>query len=145
MDPGLMGQGTRDRDMEGPGMKDLNTRDRDMEVQPTRDRSMKVRHMVAHDTKARDTRDPDTEAPITMEPLVLVHCATPRRCPTQVPSRLLAVIALPTFLSLLRRQTLRYQGQLRRSIVYQTLLFLRITTHRLNNQSRQHERHRKYL
>ena len=112
-------------------MKDLSTRVR--------------RTAVALVTKVRDMKDHDTEARMAMEPLVSVPRATPRLCPTQVPSRLHDVTALRTSLPRLRKQSLRCRGRPQRSIVYQTLRCLRITTLRLSNQSRPREHSRKSL
>lgn len=121
-------------------MKDLDTRARDMEVRLTRDRSTKIRHTAV----AHDTRDHDTEALAAMEPLVLVLRVTPTLCPTQVLSRLLAVIVLLTSPARLRKRSLRCQGPPRRSIDCRTLQSPRITTLRPSNRSRPREHNRKF-
>lgn len=110
-------------------MKDLSTRVR--------------RTAVALVTKVRDMKDHDTEARMAMEPLVSVPRATPKLCPTQVPSRLHDVTALRTSLPRLRKQSLRSHEQRPRSIACRTLRCLRITTLRLSNQSRPREHNRK--
>ena len=110
-----------------------------MEVRPMRDQSTRARHTAL----AHETKDQDTAALTVMAPLVLVLRATPRLCPTQVPSRLLVAIVLPTFLLRLRKQSPRCQERPLRSIVCQTLQFPRITTLRLSNQSRPREHSRK--
>lgn len=111
-------------------MKDLNTRVR--------------RTAVALVTKVRDMKDHDTEARMAMEPLVSVLRATPRLCPTQVPSRLHDVTVLRTSLPRLQKQSLGSQEPRRRSIVCRTLQCLRITTLRLNNRSRPREHSRRF-
>lgn len=111
-------------------MKDLSTRVR--------------RTAVALVTKVRDMKDHDTEARMAMEPLVSVPRATPRLCPTQVPSRLHDVTALRTSLPRLRKQSLRSHEQRPRSIACRTLRCLRITTLRLSNQSRLREHSRRF-
>lgn len=111
-------------------MKDLSTRVR--------------RTAVALVTKVRDMKDHDTEARMAMEPLVSVPRATPRLCPTQVPSRLHDVTALRTSLPRLRKQSLRSQEQRPRSIVCRTLRSPRITTLRRSNRSLPREHSRRF-
>ena len=125
-------------------MKGLSTRARDTEVRLMKVRSTRVRHTaVAHNARDRDMKDHDTEALMAMELLVLVLRATPKLCPTQVPSRHPAVTVLPISLPQLRKQSLRCRGQPPRSIVCRTLRCLRITTLRLSNLSRLREPSRK--
>ena len=105
-----------------------------------RDRSTRARHTAL----AHDTKDHDTAAPMVMVPLVSVLRAIPRLYPTQVPSRLLVAIVLPTFLLRLRKQSPRCQEQPRRSIVCQILRSPHITILRLSNRSRLREHSRKF-
>jgi hypothetical protein len=104
-----------------------------------RDSGTRARHTAL----AHDTKDHDTAAPMVMVPLVSVLRAIPRLYPTQVPSRLLVAIVLPTFLLRLRKQSPRCRERPPRSIVCQTPRFPRTTTLPLSNQSRPREHNRK--
>jgi hypothetical protein len=112
----------------------------DMMARFTKDLSMKAPH-----TGVRAMRDHDMEALIMTAPLAVARPGIRTRCPMQVPSRLLVVTALPTFLLLLRRQDLKCRGQQQLNIVCRTLQFPHTTTHLLSNRDRPREHLRKFL
>jgi hypothetical protein len=131
----MMGRGMRVRNMEV-----RNTRARDMEARRTKDRSMKARH-----TEVPTMRDHGTEALIMTALLAVAQHGIRTRCPMRVPSRLLAVTVLPTFLLLLQRQDLNCREQQQLNIVCRTLQSPHTTTHLPSNRNRLRERPRKFL